>query len=87
MYLIAVLIPPSCSVVEGVDALADKIGVFGGEFLGIKAGNDADEREVAIDVVAPMVLPEAKTEYVVKLCLRARLLDMNHHMGLTLLVQ
>ena len=36
--------PPECSIVEGVDALADEIGVLGGELAGIIACDDAEER-------------------------------------------
>ena len=41
---------------EGIDSLADEVGVLGGEFGSVEAGNDADESEVALDVVAPMIL-------------------------------
>ena len=72
---------------EGIDSLTDKVGVFGGEFGSVKACNDADKSEIALDVVAPMVLAQAKTEDVVKLCFIAGQLDVGHHMGLRLLVK
>ena len=72
---------------EGIDSFADKVGVLGGEFGGIEAGNDANESSVALDVVAPMVLAQAEAEDVVKLCFGAGQLDVGHHMGLRLLVQ
>ena len=72
---------------EGIDPLADKDGVLGGKFGSIEAGNDADERRVALDVVAPMILAQAEAEDVIKLCFGAGQLDVGHHMGLRLLVQ
>ena len=52
---------------EGIDPLADKVGVLGGEFGSVEACNDADERRVALDVVAPMILAQAEAEDVIKL--------------------
>ena len=72
---------------EGIDSLADELGVLGGEFGGVEGGNDADERCVTLDVVAPMVLAQAEAEDVVKLSFGAGQLDVSHHMGLRLLVQ
>ena len=72
---------------EGIDPLADNVGVLGGEFGGVEAGNDADESGVILDVVAPMVLAQAEAEDIVKLCFGAWQLDVSHHMGLRLLVQ
>ena len=72
---------------EGIDPLADKVGVLGGEFGSVEAGNDADESGVALDIVAPMVLAQAETEDVVKLCFGAGQLDVDNHMGLCLLAQ
>ena len=72
---------------EGIDPLADKVGVLGCEFGRIEAGNDADESGVTLDVVAPMIFAQAEAEDVVKLCFGAGQLDVGHHMGLRLLVQ
>ena len=72
---------------EGIDSLADEVGVLGGEFSGIEAGNDADERRVTLNVVAPMIFAQAEAEDIVKLCFGAGQLDVSHHMGLRLLVQ
>ena len=33
---------------EGIDPLADEIGVLGGQFSGIKASYDTDERHVTL---------------------------------------
>ena len=41
---------------EGIDSLADKVGVLGGEFGRVKAGNNTDESEITLDVVTPMIL-------------------------------
>ena len=40
----SILIPPASSIAEGMDAFTDEVGVFGGEFGGIEACNDAEER-------------------------------------------
>ena len=72
---------------EGIDSLADEVGVLGGEFGGIEAGNDTDESGVTLDVVAPMVLAQTEAKDVVKLCFGLGQLDVGHHMGLRLLVQ
>ena len=72
---------------EGIYTFADEVGVLGGEFGSIEAGNDADERRVALDVVAPMIFAQAETKDIIKLCFGARQLDMSHHMRLCLLVQ
>ena len=82
---------------EGIDPLADKVGVLGGEFGSIEACNDADESEITLDVVAPIVLalyfypciiavPYQGTLNI-KLRFGAGQLDVSHHMGLCLLVQ
>ena len=42
--LFSILIPPASGITEGIDALTDEVGVLGGEFGGIKACNDAEER-------------------------------------------
>ena len=72
---------------ECIDSLADEIGVLGGEFGSVEAGNDTDERRVTLDVVAPMVLAQAEAEDIIKLSFGAGQLDVGHHMGLRLLVQ
>jgi len=72
---------------EGIDSLANKVGVLGCEFGRIEAGNDADESRITLNVVAPMVLAQAEAENVVKLCLVAGQLDVSHNVGLCLLVQ
>ena len=72
---------------EGIDSLADKVWVLGGEFSGVEACNDADERRVTLDVVAPMIFAQTEAEDVIKLRFGAGQLDMCHHMGLRLLVQ
>jgi len=72
---------------ESIDSLTDKVGVLWGEFSGIKAGNDADESEVALNVVAPMILAKAEAEDIIKLCFGAGQLDVSHNVGLCLLVQ
>ena len=71
---------------EGIDTFADEVGVLGGEFGSIEAGNDADESGVALDVVAPMVFAETEAEDVFKLRFGAGQLDVNHHVWLRLLV-
>ena len=87
MYLIPVLIPPSGGGMEGIDPLADKVGVLGGEFGSVEACNDANESGVTLDIVAPMVLAQAEAEDIIKLYFSAGQLDVGHHMGLRLLVQ
>lgn len=72
---------------EGIDPLADKVGVLGGEFDSVEACNDADERRVALDVVAPMILAQAEAKEVIKLRFGAGQLDVSHNVGLCLLVQ
>ena len=72
---------------EGIDPLADKVGVLGGEFDSVEACNDADERRVALDVVAPMILAQAEAKEVIKLRFGAGQLDVSHHVWLRLLVQ
>ena len=79
--------PPECGVVEGVDALADEIGVLGGELAGVKACNDAEERQIALDVFAPFVLPQAPAKDVIELGLRLGQLDVGHEMRLRLLME
>ena len=72
---------------EGIDSLADELGVLGGEFGGVEAGNDADESGVTLDVVAPMIFAQAEAEDIIKLCFGTGQLDMGHHMGFCLLVK
>lgn len=48
-----VFIPLSGGSVEGIDQLADEIGILGGEFCGVEASYNADESEIALDVVSP----------------------------------
>ena len=72
---------------EGIYTFADEVGVLGGEFGSIEACNDADESEITLDVVAPMVLAQAEAEYVVKLRFGAGQLNVSHHVWLRLLVQ
>ena len=72
---------------EGIDPLADKVGVLGGEFGSIEACNDADESEITLDVVSLMVLAQTEAEDVVKLRFGAGQLDVSHHVWLRLLVQ
>ena len=38
---------------EGIDPLADEIGILGGEFCGVEVSDNADESEIALDVVTP----------------------------------
>jgi hypothetical protein len=52
----AVLIPPIDSIIECVHALFEDVGVLWCELFCIVSSNDADEREVALDVVTPLVL-------------------------------
>ena len=87
MTSLTVLIPPSGGSVEGIDSLADEVGILGGEFCGIEAGNDTDERHVTLNVVAPMILAQAEAEDVIKLRFGAGQLDVSHHVWLCLLVQ
>ena len=72
---------------EGIYTFADEVGVLGGEFGSVIAGNDTDVRRVTLDVVAPMILAQAEAEDVVKLRFGTGQLDVSHHMGLRLLVQ
>ena len=72
---------------EGIDSLANKVGVLWCEFGRIEAGNDADESRITLNVVAPMVLAQAEAENVVKLSFGAGQLDVSHHMRFLLLVQ
>lgn len=50
---------------ECIDSLADEIWILGGESCSVEACNDADESEITLDVVAPMILAEAEAEDVV----------------------
>ena len=36
---------------EGIDPLADKIRIFGGELGSVEAGNNTDESEINLDVI------------------------------------
>jgi hypothetical protein len=69
---LSILIPPVNGIVEGIDALTDEVWILGGEFCGIKACNDAEEGEITLNVLAPMVLAKAPAKDVVKLSLRLR---------------
>jgi hypothetical protein len=51
----SILIPPASGIAEGIDAFTDEVWVFGGEFGGIEACNDAEERWITLDVFAPMI--------------------------------
>ena len=82
-----VFVPPECGVVKGVDALADEIGVPGGELAGVEACDDAEERQIALDVFAPFVLAQAPAKDIVKLGLRLGQLDVGHEMRLRLLME
>ena len=42
--LFSILIPPASGIAEGIDALTDEVWILGGEFGGIEACNDAEER-------------------------------------------
>ena len=68
--MISVLIPPICGIVEGKDTLFDKVRILGGEFFCIKASNDAEEGQIALDIFAPFVLTQAEAKDLIKLCLR-----------------
>ena len=70
MTLLTILIPPASSIAEGIDALTDEIWVLRGEFCGIEACNDAEEGEITLNVLTPMVLAKAPAKDVVKLSLR-----------------
>ena len=65
---LSILIPPASGIVEGIDAFTDEVWVLGGEFGGIEAGNDTEERKITLDVLAPMVLSQAPAKDVVELC-------------------
>ena len=62
--------PPAGGIAEGIDALTDEVWVFGDEFCGIETCNDAEEREITLNVLTPMVLSQAPAKDVIKLCLR-----------------
>ena len=62
--------PPISSFIKRINTLLDKVRVLGCQFLGIITCNDAEEGKIALDVLAPMVLNQAETQDVVKLCLR-----------------
>jgi hypothetical protein len=81
-----ILMPPISSFIKRINTLLDKVRVLGCQFLGIIACNDAEKGEIALDVLAPMVLNQAETQDVVKLCLRLGQLYMGHDMGFSLLV-
>ena len=42
--LFSILIPPASGIAERINTFTDEVGVLGGEFGGIKACNDAEER-------------------------------------------
>ena len=66
---LSILIPPASGIAEGIDTFTDEVGVLGGEFGGIEACNDAEERQITFDVLTPMVLTQAPAKDVVKLSL------------------
>jgi len=51
--------PPASGIAEGIDSLIDEVKVFGGEFCGIEACNDTEERQNTLNVFTPMVLTQA----------------------------
>ena len=79
--------PPECGGIEGVDALADEIGVFGGELAGIEACDNAEERHLARDVFTPFVLANAPAEDVIELGSALGQLHVHDKVRLVLLVQ
>ena len=62
--------PPTGGITKSINTLADEVWLFGCQFFSVEACNDAEEGEVALDVFAPMVLPQAEAKDVVKLGLR-----------------
>ncbi len=70
MTFFSIFIPPTSSIAEGIDTFTDEVRVLVGEFGGIETCNDAEERQITFDVLAPMVLTQAPAKDVVKLCLR-----------------
>jgi hypothetical protein len=44
LTFLSILIPPASSIAEGIDAFTDEVWILGGEFGGIEACNDAEER-------------------------------------------
>ena len=61
--------PPAGGIAEGVNSFTDEVRVLGRQFFCVEACNDAKEGEIALDVLTPMVLPQAEAKDVVKLCL------------------
>ena len=80
--LFSILIPPASGIAEGIDTFTDEVWILGGELCGIKACNDAEERQITLNVLTPMVLPQAPAKDVVKLSLRLGQLDVSHYMWL-----
>jgi len=71
---------------EGIDSLANEIGVLRSKFSSVEARDDANKGRVTLNVVAPMILAQAEAKNVVKLCFGVGQLDVNHHVWLRLLV-
>jgi len=59
--------PPVNSIIEGIDALLDAVWVFWSQFCGIEAGYHTNERQIALNIVAPFVLTQTPAEDMVKL--------------------
>ena len=59
--------PPAGGIAEGINSFTDEVRVLGCQFFSVEACNDAEEGEVALDVLTPMVLPQAPAKDVVKL--------------------
>ena len=68
--LFSVLMPPSSGITESVDSFSDKVRILGGEFFCIKACDDAEEGQIALDIFAPFVLTQAEAKDLIKLCFR-----------------
>ena len=62
--------PPTGGITKSINTLADEVRVLGRQFFCVEACNDAKEGEIALDVLTPMVLPQAEAKDVVKLGLR-----------------
>jgi len=62
--------PPTGGIAEGVNSFTDEVRVLGCQFFSVEACNDAEEGEITLDVLTPMVLPQAEAKDVVKLGLR-----------------
>jgi hypothetical protein len=62
--------PPISGFIKRINTFLDKVRVLGCQFFCVVACNDTEKGEIALDVLAPMVLNQAETQDVVKLCLR-----------------